>query len=371
MTRGVMANNTLITGADGYLGRRIAQTLLRQEDSRLQLWVRAPDAATFEKKKSRLAEQLPPDSGRVEYHWGDLTSEFPFAGLEPKSIRRIIHTAAVTRFNVDEVTARRVNIEGTEKLLRLAARCDSLERLGFLSTIYASGLRSGAIPETPLDDAGFANNYESSKWAAEQLLLEEYPQLPWRIFRIATAIADTASGQVTQYNAVHNTLQLLYYGLISTLPGNPETPLYLVTGDFAASAICSLMHSPREERIFHVAHRREQSLTLDQFITLVFEVFASDDFFRKRRIPRPLYVDEESFRLLHSALGAFAGGVVNQAMDSVAPFARQLFITKEVRNENMVTALGYDPAPDPSAVLRAACQDLVNTKWGREKIHAA
>ena len=38
--------------------------------------------------------------------------------------------------------------------------------------------------------------------------------------------------QVTQHNAVHNTLQLLYYGFISTLPGSPATPVYLVTGDF-------------------------------------------------------------------------------------------------------------------------------------------
>ena len=366
-----MTKRTLITGADGYLGRRIAQILLQKEDARLILWVRAADASAFENKRARLAGELLHDQGQVEYRWGDLAGDAPFDDIDPKSILRIIHAAAVTRFNVDQDTARRVNIEGTDKLLRFAGRCDSLERLGFLSTIYASGLHSGPIPETTLDDAGFANNYESSKWAAERLLAGKYERLPWRIFRIATAIADNSDGQVTQYNAVHNTLQLLYYGLISTMPGNPETPLYLVTGDFVANAVCSLMDSPREDRIFHVAHRREQSLTLDQFITLVFQVFESDDFFRKRRTPRPLYVDEKSFELLHSALGAFAGGVVNQAMDSVAPFARQLFITKEVQNANLIAALGRDPAPDPSAVVAGACRHLIRTKWGRQKADAA
>ena len=251
--------------------------------------------------------------------------------------------------------------------MRFAERCGALERLGLLSSIYASGMRAGPIPETPFVNAGFANHYESSKWAAETLLFEKYAHLPWRIFRIATAIADDANGQVSQHNAVHNTLKLLYYGLISTLPGKPGTPMYLVTGDFAADAVCRLMRVSGSERIFHVAHRREQSLSLDELITLVFEVFGTDEFFRKRRIPRPLYVDEEAFELLHSALGAFAGGVVNQAVDSVAPFARQLFITKEVQNANLIAALGRDPAPDASAVVEATCRHLVRTKWGREK----
>jgi len=58
---------------------------------------------------------------------------------------------------------------------------------------------------------------------------------------------------------------------------------------------------------------------------------------------------------------------VNQAVDSVAPFARQLFITKEVQNANLIAALGRDPAPDASAVVEATCRRLVRTKWGREK----
>src|SRR5213593_675077 len=129
-----MANATLITGADGYLGRRIARILLKEEDARLILWMRAADASAFENKRARLAGQMLHDQGRVEYHWGDLAADAPFDDIDPKSIIRIIHTAAVTRFNVDQDTARRVNVEGTDKLLRYARRCDSLERLGFLST---------------------------------------------------------------------------------------------------------------------------------------------------------------------------------------------------------------------------------------------
>lgn len=95
----------------------------------------------------------------------------------------MIHSAAVTRFNVDEDTARKVNTEGTEKILRFTNRCSSLEAFGLLSTVYASGLKAGAIEETPLDgSAGFANHYESSKWSSERARLTQYDHLPGGFF---------------------------------------------------------------------------------------------------------------------------------------------------------------------------------------------
>jgi nucleoside-diphosphate-sugar epimerase len=370
----------LITGADGYLGRRIARRL-RDAGMPLLLWVRATSGAELERKRAALDAELSEPrrdgmdtdsagtgpcgaaSAAIRFASGDLAATEPFDGIDPDSVRLIVHTAAVTRFNVDEETARRVNVDGTAKLLRFAARCRRLERFEYLSTIYASGLREGPVREEPLPISRFANHYESSKWAAEQLVQES--SLPWRILRVATVIADREDGTVTQYNAVHNTLQLLYYGLISTLPGLPETPLYFVTGDFAADAAAALLAHPSKETFFHLAHRREQSLTLEALVAIVFEVFEADAGFRKRRVPRPLYVDETAFEMLHQAVSTFTGGVVGQAMSSVAPFARELFVHKDVENGHMIEALGRDPAPDPAALVRRACASLVRSRWGR------
>src|SRR5438445_4516778 len=119
-------------------------------------------------------------------------------------------------FNAEADLVGRVNADGTEKLLRFAARSPGLESLGLISSIYASGLQSGPIAEIPFDGkAGFANHYESSKWESEARLLRGYASLPWKICRLATAIADDASGRVSQYNAFHNTLKLFHYGLMS------------------------------------------------------------------------------------------------------------------------------------------------------------
>ena len=352
-----MPGKVLVTGSNGYLGRRLARRLLQTTDAELVLAARAHDAG-----------ELAGFESRVAWTEADLVVDDPFADLDPSSIAVVVHAAAVTRFNVDAETARRVNVEGTRKLLSLAARCPRLERLVLLSTVYASGLHEGTIEETPLDDsAGFANQYERSKWEAERLLLDDaaFRHLPWRICRIATVVADDDSGRVSQQNAVHNTLKLLYYGLLSLVPGRSDVPLYFVTGEFAVEATLAVLRAETDDRVFHVCHTRNESPTLGELIDLAFAAFEESQDFRARRILRPLYSDAESFDLLVGAVQGFGGGIVNQAVSSVAPFARQLFAAKSVDNRRLRAAMPGYSAPDASELVRRMCASLVRTRWGR------
>lgn len=359
----------LITGGDGYTGLRLARKYLGQAEDDVLLWVRASSAEEFQAKREKLSRELKDFQNRVDYAWGDLNDEHPFAAVEPQEVKTIIHSAAVTRFNVDEVTARKVNVEGTQKLLRFAGRCQRLEALGLLSTIYASGVRPGVIAEARLDGRdGFANFYESSKWMAENVLLREFAHLPWRIFRMATIIADDERGRVTQYNSFHNTLKLIFYGLLSLIPGDPQTPLYFVTGEFAAAAIYALMKRPENKVIYHVSHTLEESLSLGELIDVAFDAFAQDKDFELRRVLKPLYSDAESFELLTDAVNAFGSSIVNQAVSSVTPFARQLFIHKKVQNQKLVSALAGYRAPDARRLIRNTCEYLVRTRWGRNNV---
>jgi len=368
MTLATTGGWVLVTGGDGYLGRRLARALL-EEGRQVLLWVHARDAAGLEARRAAAAE-LGGYGTRLAWAGGDLRDEDPFSQLEPAQVRAIVHGAAVVRFNVDAETADRVNVGGTAKLIAFAQRCPRLEFCGLLSTLYASGLAEGVVAEALLPRPAFANHYERSKWEAEQLLAR-HPDLPWRILRVATALADDAGGRVGQHNAVHHTLQLLYYGLVSTLPGRPETPLYFVTGDFAASATHRLLGASEPRQVYHLAHRREQALTLGRFLELAWEAFEADASFRRRRLLRPLWMDETAFGLLSGAITSFSAGVVSQAVASMAPFAPQLFREKQIGNDRLVRALGEDPAHDSTALARATLAHLVRTRWGRETRHAA
>jgi nucleoside-diphosphate-sugar epimerase len=362
----MQAKTVLITGGDGYLGMRLASAYLELTDQPVLLWLRARDGDEFQTKRARLDSRFARFGARIDYKWGDLVKDYPFDTVDHHRIQTIIHSAAVTKFNVDADTAQRVNIEGTEKLLKFASGCRSLEAFGLLSTVYASGLKPGVIAEKPFENAGpFANHYERSKQASEAKLMADFDYLPWRILRVATVVADNAGGHVTQFNAFHNTLKLLYYGLLSIIPGKPETPLYFVTGDFVADAVFKLMRNPSNRAIYHVCHTRPESLTLGQLMDAAFECFAEQDDFKARRILQPLYADAESFDLLGDAMDTFGGSIVNQALSSVSPFARQLFVEKEFQNDRMVSALSDYRAPEARQVIRNTCSYLVRTKWGK------
>jgi nucleoside-diphosphate-sugar epimerase len=345
-----MSGATLITGAGGYIGGRIARHLLDVTDDELILWMHAA---------------APSGDSRVRTVAGEITAAEPFAAIDPRSVRRIVHSAAVTRFNVDRDTAQQVNTDGTHKILRFAAECPSLESFDFLSTVYAAGLRDGVITEEPCDgEAGFANEYERSKWHAEKLILDEFSSLPWRIQRIATVIADDDSGRVTQQNAVHNTLKLLYYGLMSLVPGRPEVPLYFVTADFVTRSVAAVMAKGPLHSIYHLCHTRDESITLGDFIDTTFATFEADPKFRTRRALRPLFTDADSFELMVRQVSAFSAGILGQAVGSVAPFARELFSVKDFRNDRLRAVDSLLAAPDPKQLVTNLCQNLIASRFG-------
>jgi len=360
------ADRILITGGNGYVATRLARHWLERTDAQVVLWLHADSGSEFERKRSALDQAFRVFGERVQYRGGNLVGPDPFADVEPETITRVVHAAAVTRFNVEPDVAQQVNVDGTAKLLDFCARCPRLAHFAFLSTVYASGLRPGRIEEVAFDAKdGFANHYESSKWAAENLLMSRHNEMPWQIFRIATVIADDDSGTVTQYNAFHNTLKLLFYGLLPILPGKPETPLYFVTGEFLAAAIFDASSNAPLRSIYHVAHTEADSLCLGELLDITFRTFNRDAGFSRRRVMRPLYADEQSFARLAGTVQGMSGEVIRQAVASVTPFAKQLFFRKQISNARLVSRLSDYRAPDQRVLVARICDRLMQTRWGR------
>jgi nucleoside-diphosphate-sugar epimerase len=353
---------TLITGADGYLGRRIAAAL----DDDLILAVRAADATELAAKRARLG--LPADAGADAGNAAvvpvDLRDPTALTRLDPRPVTRIVHAAAITRFNVDRDTARRVNVDGTARVREFAARCPDLQRIAVLSTLYVAGRRGGDVDEARHDDAGFVNHYEWSKWAAEELMLEA-SGLPVVMLRLPTIIADDGTGTVGQYNAFHNTLKLYFHGLLSLLPGDPATPLSLATAEFEVAAITALLRAP--PGIYHVCPDPGETVSLGTAIDTAFDAFARDEGFRRRRLPRPIPCDLEGFHALTRAAERLRGGPINQALGSVSPFAEQLYLPKTFHNARLRAAWPGYLAPDPTALIESVCAHLVATRWGRRE----
>lgn len=348
---------TLITGADGYLGRLLVEDLLATSDGPLLLWVRADDQVHA---RGKCGNALGPGvlaDPRVRCTGGDLRSTDPFAGVRPGEVDRIVHLAAVTAFTVDADTASAVNVRGTARLLDFARR-RQVDSVCLASTLYVSGLRGGVVEEDFISARPhFANEYERSKWAAEALAAAA-SDLPLSVVRIATVLADDASGVAGQHNAVHNTLRLLFYGLLSMMPGLAETPIHLTTAELAVAGLRAASGSGRG--VYHAVGSGR--LTLGQALDIAFETYARDERFARRQIRRPQFVDLDTFRLLGAAAGGVGLSALGQALGSVLPFAPQLYVDKGIAGERFDKLVPDRAALDPAALLAATCRELVGER---------
>ncbi|MES2525928.1 MAG: SDR family oxidoreductase [Bdellovibrionota bacterium] len=357
----------LLTGGTGYIGHNVASKLLKNADVTMNLWLNAKDEAEFETKKEKVLSQFPEEKNRIKFSWGTLSEENPFRNVDWSTITSVIHNAALTNFNVKEEDANSINRDGTIKLLKASQSSPKLEKFTYISTVYASGLKDGDVPEEFMtNEHGFSNHYERSKWESEEYIRTSCEDINWEIIRVATVICHDETGLVIQHNAVHNTLKLLYYGLISLMPGFAKTPVYLVTGEEVARSIAHIHRTAPVKKIFNLTHGKDASLTLGILVDLGFKTFSDDPAFKARRILKPLFTDEKAFAALVQSVQGFGGQVLAQAVTSIAPFGRQLYITKNMINTNVKT---HDPSFtdfDPGQIMKLTIEDLI--KKGFKKV---
>lgn len=362
-----MSKQILITGGTGYLGKCLAKKYLNCTDESILLSIRAKNETDFKNKIEVINREIGNLNRRVSYVQINLEEAQPFQAINTKTIKSIIHTAAITRFDVEQEDARRVNIEGTIKLLKFAEHCCSLENIGLLSTIYSSGLKAGIIEERYFsDESGFANFYEWSKWETEKCVLEQFSHLPCIVFRSATVVADDAEGKVTQYNVFHNTMRLIYLGLLTLLPGKNETPIYLVTGEFVTDAIFEILSFSIQgkQMIYNLAHSKNSSASLGEIIDTAFETFDRDRKFVKRQVNRPRYIGLRNFNLLMNQVDSFGSTPTRVATSIMRPFAEQLYIEKDIRNERLVAKLDSYTPSNSKELISKTCHYLVANNWG-------
>lgn len=361
-----MSRTILVTGGNGYLGAAVAQALLGEGDDQVVLWNHAGGAAADVASVGHFAATCPTVAGRVELHFGELRNAAPFADVDAGAITHIVHAAAITRFNLEPELAQAVNVDGTRRLLEFARRCPRLQHLALLGSLYAAGLREGAVAERPLaGDAAFANHYERSKRAAEDLCLGEFADVPVSILRLATVIADDVCGRVTRFNAIHNTLRLMFYGLLSVLPGDARTPVYAITRDWAAWATARLLREQPPGAVYHLAPTADAALGLGRLLELAHAAFDEDARYHGQRTPPPLLCELPAFRALEEGVRQFGGPVLGEAVASIGPFAAQLFSAKQFDTSRLQACLGTGPGPDLETLATLTCRQLVATRWGR------
>lgn len=363
-------NTVLLTGATGYLGSRILHELAQRGDTHIIATVR--DNATERIEAIKKNYDASGALASIEFRIADLTQQEPFRDIAPDTITHIVHTSADTRFTISAEIADTLNRDGSRKVFEFAQRIPDLQSMVYLSSVYSCGLSEGRIDEAVFTTTPpFANHYERSKFESEQLLATEFAALPWQILRIATVIADDDEGRAGQINVFHNTARLIFNGLISILPGTASTPLYFVPADLIARTCAQLCFAGDAHSVRNLCFPKAANLTLQTVIDIMMETFAEDERFVNRRILRPLLTDLDNFLAVAEVVDkGFAGLVLKQAVESIKPFAPQMFSKKDFQ-VSLPTFAAFDNDDFQRELLRNTLRHLMQSVWLSRQGHSS
>jgi len=269
----------LLTGATGFIGHHLLAELLRRgrDGERIAVALRPPVPESIQRLTQLLRElgmELAAhiSDERVIPMRFDLTSGEP-AAIPGVHVTSIIHAGAVTRFNADAIgEPQRTNVAGTQRLLDWARRND-VRDFHLVSSAYACGRTAGPVSETEYPARpDFHNDYEQSKWEAEQLCRRAAAQrndLTLTVHRPSIVVGDYANGRASKLDGFYVTVratELLarsYEGATRPqrhaiplrISGRPDDRQNIVPVDYVAAMIAAIQADTGwHGRTYHLTH---------------------------------------------------------------------------------------------------------------------
>ncbi len=277
-----------------------------------------------------------------------------------ESAKSIIHAAADIRFGIPLAESRRVNVLGTENLLRFAGDCRRLERFAQISTVYVFGGKPGPIKEEAAQPGPFFNSYQQTKFEAEQVTLAAMATVPAAIYRLSTMVYDSSAGRVCQFNYFHQLLRLAAVNPLRAIPALPEAKIDLIASDWAARVFDFLFADKWQPgKIFHVCAGPEHSLRVDELFALTFDLLGLS-------AKRPTIVTQTEFdRRASEILSTPSRKEMWQSLSHFLPQVRvdQTFYCTRL-NEAIA---GRDELrrPDSRWLFRHALSYCIRTRWNQ------
>lgn len=247
-------NETIfLTGFPGFIAERLVERL-STPSTQFFLLVQPQFTEKATAAVERIAVQTSTPLENFALIVGDIAD--PDLGIESADldsirdeITDVFHLAAAYDLAVEKEIATRVNLEGTKHVNEFARSLPNLRRYNYVSTCYVSGRRTGRIFENELEhDAGFRNNYEETKYLAENEVEKLKADLPVTIYRPSVVVGDSRTGETAKYDGIYYLIQYLRKApalLRFVNVGNKNVSLNLVPVDFVVEAMAALSKDER------------------------------------------------------------------------------------------------------------------------------
>lgn len=247
-----------VTGATGFIGKRLVRKLLSRRGSTVYFLLR-------EESADKLPELLAfwgVGKTRAIPVWGDLTARR--LGVAPEQIKalkgkveHLYHLAAVYDLKADEQTQVHANIEGTRAMVEFAQAIEACH-VHHVSSIAAAGLYEGVFREDMFEEAEQLDHpYFRTKHESEKIVRRDCRR-PWTVYRPAMVVGDSKTGEMDKVDGPYyffKPLQRLRQILPPWMPavGLEGGRVNIVPVDYVVAALDHLSHHQRKSgACFHL-----------------------------------------------------------------------------------------------------------------------
>lgn len=196
----------LITGATGFIGKRLADKLCASEND-IYVLVRRQ---SLEKARKIFA-----DKKNVHFIHGDVSNNDvldTMLGVEllPDDIESVVHLAAIYDLEVSLSSAYANNVVGTQNIIYLIQRMKNLKYFHHVSTYAVSGIFDGEFKEDQIEsNVQFPDFYSRTKMQAEYLVRNAIlKNTKVRIYRPGIVIGDSKTGEMDKVDGPYYFMRL-------------------------------------------------------------------------------------------------------------------------------------------------------------------
>jgi thioester reductase-like protein len=258
-----------VTGATGFIGRRLLERLLEKRQGKVYVLVRESSTARLTELTERLSLVAGASAAeRIQPVVGDLRR--PLLGIEKEQVEELrgkiehfFHLAAVYDMTAPPERNTAVNVGGTTHAVELARAVDA-QHLHHVSSIAVAGTYKGIFDEEMFDEGQrLPSPYHRTKFESERIVREQ-PYVPWRVYRPGIVVGDSKTGEMDKIDGPYyffKAIQRLRGLLPEWMPlvGIDLGQTNIVPVDWVAGALEHIAHEPElDGRAFHLTDPRPQ-----------------------------------------------------------------------------------------------------------------
>ena len=247
-----------VTGATGFIGKRLVAKLLEDTDAVVYFLTR--DTST--ERLGALLEFWRADRKRAIPIAGDLCQ--PGLGVSKSDLRKLkgkvshfYHLAALYKLDASAEDQKVANVDGTRNAVDLAQQIGA-GCFHHVSSIAAAGLFEGIFREDMFEEAeNLDHPYFATKHDSERIVRSEC-RVPWRVYRPGIVVGDSRTGEADKIDGPYYFFKLIQKMRRLLPPWMPTIGLEggrlnVVPVDFVVAALAHISRRPGlDGRCFHL-----------------------------------------------------------------------------------------------------------------------